>query len=101
MAKKSSVLRNEKRKKLVEKFSARRAELKQVIVNLNLDEDARRAAVLALQKLPRDSSAVRLRNRCYLTGRSRGYYRKFGLGRNKLRELIMRGDVPGVVKASW
>ena len=101
MAKKSSVLRNEKRKKLVQKFSARRAELKLAIVNLTLEDDARRAAVLALQKLPRDSSPVRVRNRCYLTGRSRGFYRKFGLGRNKLRELIMRGDVPGVVKASW
>lgn len=101
MAKKSNVLRNEKRKKLVQKFSARRVELKKAIVNLNLDEDDRRNAVLALQKLPRDSSPVRVRNRCYLTGRSRGFYRKFGLGRNKLRELIMRGDVPGVVKASW
>ena len=101
MAKKSSVLRNERRKATVAKFQARRKALKATIVNMELGEDERRAAVLALQKQPRNASPIRVRNRCYLTGRSRGFYRKFGLGRNKLREMIMRGEVPGVVKASW
>jgi small subunit ribosomal protein S14 len=70
-------------------------------VNLNLSDEERQQAVVALQKMPRDSSKSRTRNRCGLTGRPRGFYRKFGLGRNKLRELMMRGEVPGVVKASW
>ncbi len=101
MAKKSMVLRDVKRKALVAKFGKKRAELKAKIVNAKLPDEERQAAVIALQKLPRDSSPTRVRNRCGLTGRSRGYYRKFGLGRNKLREAMMRGEVPGVVKASW
>jgi small subunit ribosomal protein S14 len=101
MAKKSMVLRDVKRKALVAKYGKKRAELKAVIVNTKLSDEERQAAVVALQKLPRDSSKSRVRNRCGLTGRSRGYYRKFGLGRNKLREAMMRGEVPGVVKASW
>ncbi len=101
MAKTSMVLRDVKRKKLANKYAKKRAELKAAIVNLKLGDEERQAAVVALQKLPRDSSKSRIRNRCGLTGRARGYYRKFGLSRSKLRELMMRGEVPGVVKASW
>lgn len=101
MAKKSMILRDVKRKALRAKFALRRNELKAAIVNLKLDDQERQAAVIALQKLPRDSSPTRIRNRCALTGRPRGFYRKFGLGRNKLREVMMRGETPGVVKASW
>ena len=101
MAKKSMILRDVKRKALRNKYALRRNELKAAIVNLKLDDQERHAAVIALQKLPRDSSPTRIRNRCALTGRPRGYYRKFGLGRNKLREVMMRGETPGVVKASW
>ena len=101
MAKTSMVLRDVKRKKLTAKHAKKRAELKAAIVNMKLSDEERHAAVVALQKLPRDSSKSRVRNRCGLTGRPRGYYRKFGLSRNKLRELMMRGEVPGVVKASW
>ena len=101
MAKKSMILRDVKRKALSAKYLKKREELKATIVNLKLSDEERHAAQLALQKLPRDSSRSRVRNRCGLTGRPRGYYRKFGLSRSKLRELVMRGDVPGVVKASW
>lgn len=101
MAKIALINREQKRRKTVEKYSAKREQLNAVIRNVNLDEDARHEARLALQALPKDSSPVRLRNRCALTGRGRGVYRKFGLGRIKLREAIMRGEVPGVVKASW
>lgn len=101
MAKKSMVARDEKRKQLVAKYAAKRAELKAKIVNVNVSDEERHDAVMALQKLPRNSSASRVRNRCQMTGRSRGYYRKFGLSRNRLREVINRGEVPGVVKASW
>ncbi|MBI5611678.1 MAG: 30S ribosomal protein S14 [Gammaproteobacteria bacterium] len=101
MAKKSMVLRDVKRKSLSAKYAKRRAELKAIISNMKLDGEQRHAAQVALQKLPRDSSRSRIRNRCQLTGRPRGYYRKFGLSRSKLREAVMRGDVPGVVKASW
>lgn len=101
MAKKSMILRDVKRKKLVSKYAQKRAELKAKIVNMKLDDEERMQAVIELQKLPRDASPSRVRNRCHVTGRARGYYRKFGLGRNKLREAMMRGDVPGVVKASW
>lgn len=101
MAKTSMVLRDVKRKKLATKYAKKRAALKAAIVNPKLSDEERHAAVIALQKLPRDSSRIRTRNRCGLTGRPRGYYRKFGLARNKLRELMMRGEVPGVIKASW
>lgn len=101
MAKKSMVLRDEKRKALAAKYAKKRAELKAKIVDMKLSEEERHEAQLALQKLPRDSSKTRIRNRCYITGRPRGFYRKFGLGRNKLREMMMRGEVPGVIKASW
>jgi small subunit ribosomal protein S14 len=101
MAKKSMILRDVKRKQLSAKYAKRRADLKAIISNMKLDGEQRHAAQVALQKLPRDSSRSRIRNRCLLTGRPRGYYRKFGLSRSKLREAVMRGDVPGVVKASW
>lgn len=101
MAKKSMIAREVKRQKLVLKYSAKRQALKAVIVDPMASEEDKINAEMSLQKLPRDSSASRLRNRCNLTGRPHGFYRKFGLGRNKLRESVMRGDVPGVTKASW
>ena len=101
MAKLALKLRDQKRRKTVEKFKARRAALLDILQDSRASDEAREEARLKLQKLPRDASPVRLRNRCALTGRPRGVYRKFGLGRNKLRELAMRGEVPGVIKASW
>ena len=101
MAKTCMVNREIKRARLVKKYAAKRAELKALIKNTSLSEDERKVAREKLNKMPRDASAVRIRNRCNLTGRPHGYYRKFGLGRNKLREAAMRGDVPGLVKASW
>jgi small subunit ribosomal protein S14 len=101
MAKKSMIAREEKRKELVKKYAVKRSALKEIIRDPNASYEDKETAHLQLQKLPRDSSASRVRNRCNLTGRPHGYYRKFGLSRNKLREATMRGDVPGVVKASW
>ena len=101
MAKLSVVLREQKRRQTVEKFKAKRAALLEIINDSRASDEAREEARAKLQKLPRDASPVRLRNRCALTGRPRGVYRKFGLGRNKLRDLAMKGEVPGVIKASW
>jgi len=101
MAKKSMVERELKRTKLVEKYAARRTELKAIIQDVNASDEERFEATLKLQQLPRDSSPVRQRNRCRITGRPHGFYNKFGLGRNKLREAAMRGDVPGLKKSSW
>lgn len=101
MAKKSMIAREDKRNKLVKKHAQKRSALKELIRNPNTSLEEKESAVLQLQKLPRDSSFARLRNRCNLTGRPHGYYRKFGLCRNKLREATMRGDVPGLGKASW
>lgn len=101
MAKKSMIARENKRKKLVQKLGEKRKSLKEVIRNPNATFEEKDNAQLQLQKMPRDSSVSRVRNRCNLTGRPHGYYRKFGLSRNKLREATMRGDVPGLVKASW
>ena len=101
MAKLALKLRDQKRRKTVEKFKARRAALLEIIYDSRASYEAREEARAKLQKLPRDASPVRLRNRCSLTGRPRGVYRKFGLGRNKLRELAMRGEIPGIIKASW
>ena len=101
MAKTSMVNRDLKRAKLAKKYAGKREELKKIISSKGSSYEDRIAAVEKLQKLPRDSSPCRLRNRCALTGRSRGVYQKFGLGRNKLREATMRGDVPGLRKASW
>lgn len=101
MAKLSLKNREAKRAKMVAKFAAKRAELMAVINNAKLDEDERMQARLKLQQLPRNASPVRQRERCALTGRPRGVFRKFGLCRNKLREIAMRGEVPGMIKASW
>lgn len=101
MAKKSMIARDAKRTKLNNRFQARRDELKAVVSNPDVEYDDKWEAMLALQKLPRDSGKTRQRNRCGLTGRPHGYYRKFGLSRNKLREVILKGQAPGVVKASW
>ncbi|MBK9493819.1 MAG: 30S ribosomal protein S14 [Alphaproteobacteria bacterium ADurb.BinA280] len=101
MAKTSMINRDIKRKKMVLKFAAKRAELKAIVANPKSSYEEKMEAQTKLQKLPRDASPVRQRNRCELTGRPRGVYRKFGLGRNKLREATMRGDVPGLRKASW
>lgn len=101
MAKKSMVERELKRARLAEKYAARRAELKAIIQSVDASDEDRFDAQLKLQSLPRDSSPVRQRNRCRITGRPHGYYNKFGLGRNKLREAAMRGDIPGLTKASW
>ena len=101
MAKLSVKLREKKRRNTVEKFKVKRAALLELIHNAKAADEDRDAARAKLRKLPRDASPVRLRNRCALTGRPRGVYRKFGLGRIKLRELAMRGEVPGVIKASW
>lgn len=101
MAKTSMVNRDIKRTKLAQKFAARRAELKAIVLSTTASYDEKMAAQSKLQKLPRDASPVRQRTRCALTGRPRAVYTKFGLGRNKLREATMRGDVPGLRKASW
>ena len=101
MATTSMVNREIKREKLAKRYGAKRIELKAVISSLTASYDEKMEAQAKLQKLPRDSSPSRQRNRCALSGRPRGYYRKFGLGRNKLREATMRGDVPGLRKASW
>ena len=101
MAKKSMVARENKRARTVAKYSAKRAKLKETIADVNVTDDARWEAQIALQKLPRNASPVRQQRRCQITGRPHGVYRKFGLCRNKLREAAMRGDVPGLVKSSW
>jgi small subunit ribosomal protein S14 len=101
MAKKSMIAREKKRTRLVRQHAEKRASLKQTISSEASSFDEKMEAATALQKLPRDSSPARQRNRCRITGRPHGFYRKFGLSRNKLREAAMRGDVPGLVKASW
>jgi small subunit ribosomal protein S14 len=101
MAKLAVTLRNEKRRKTVEKFKAKRAQLLEIVRDSRASDEAKDEARAKLQKLPRDASPVRIRNRCALTGRPRGVYRKFGLARNKLRDLALKGEVPGVIKASW
>ena len=101
MAKKSMVERERKRAKVVARYAARRAEIKRIVASPQSSDEERQAALLALQKLPRNASPSRLRNRCAISGRPKGYYRKFGLGRNKLREETMKGHIPGLGKASW
>ncbi|MCP5268439.1 MAG: 30S ribosomal protein S14 [Zoogloeaceae bacterium] len=101
MAKLALINRDEKRRQMVEKYAKKRTELLAIINNAGLSDVERFEARLKLQQLPRDASPVRLRNRCQITGRPRGVYRKFGLGRSKLRDLVMRGEVPGMTKASW
>ena len=101
MAKLALKLRDQKRRRIVEKFKAKRAALHELLQDPRVSDEDKEAARVKLQKLPRDASPVRLRNRCALTGRPRGVYRKFGLGRNKLRDLALKGEVPGIIKASW
>ena len=101
MAKTSLIEREKKRELLVKKYAPKRAELNAIIADQSRSEEERFQARLKLQQLPRNSSPTRLRNRCELTGRPRGTYRKFGLARSKLREIAMRGEVPGMTKASW
>jgi small subunit ribosomal protein S14 len=95
------IQREVKRAKMVNKYARKRAELKAIIADMKNSDEERYDAQLKLQALPRDASPTRQRNRCRVTGRPHGYYRKFGLARNKLREHAMKGDVPGLVKASW
>ena len=101
MAKLSLILREQKRRKAVAKFARKRKALFEIINDARASDEDRAEARVKLEKLPRNASPVRLRNRCALTGRPRGYYRKFGLGRNKLREIAMRGEIPGLTKSSW
>ena len=101
MAKKSMLMRERHREAAVKRHAKKRAELKELIRNPRTSDENKLEAQKSLQKLPRDSNPIRLRNRCALTGRPRGVYRKFGLARTKLREATMRGDIPGLRKASW
>ena len=101
MAKICLINREQKRRDTVKKYAARRAELKAVIADQSADAETRAAAQAKLQALPRNASPVRLRKRCAITGRPRGTFRKFGLARNKIREFAMKGEIPGVIKASW
>lgn len=101
MAKQSMINREIKRTKTVAKYAVKRAALKKAMSDVSLSDEEREEASLKFHRLPRNASPVRQRNRCNLTGRPHGYYRKFGLSRNKLREAMMRGDCPGLVKSSW
>ena len=101
MAKLAVINRQAKREAMVKKYAEKRKQLLAIIQDPKATDDARDEARSKLQALPRDASPVRLRNRCAITGRPRGTFRKFGLGRNKIREIAMRGEIPGVVKASW
>jgi small subunit ribosomal protein S14 len=101
MAKKSMLMRQRHREKAVKRYAAKRAELKELIRNPRTSDEDKLEAQKKLQTLPRDANPIRLRNRCALTGRPHGFYRKFGLSRTKLREATMRGEIPGVRKASW
>ena len=101
MAKKSKVIRNNKRRETVKKHAVKRAELKETLRSPKTSEEDRELAAKQLRNMPRDASATRIRNRCHLTGRPRAYYRKFGLCRLALRERAMRGELPGVTKSSW
>jgi small subunit ribosomal protein S14 len=101
MAKKSVIMRQKKRELIVKKYAVKRAELKKIIYSMNASDEDKWMAQQKIQLLPRDSSAVRLRNRCCLTGRPRGVYRHFGLCRNMLRLYAMKGELPGLVKSSW
>ena len=101
MAKTSTVERNKKRRRMAKSLGPKRATLKAIIMNRETNDEDRFAAVLKLAQVPRNSAVTRIRNRCELTGRPRGVYRKFKMGRNKLRELASKGQIPGMVKSSW
>ena len=101
MAKKSKIAKNLERHKIVDKYSKKRNELKLIIKNPKTTIDEKRLAYMQIEKMPRDANPIRIRNRCNLTGRPRGYYRKFGLSRISLREMANNGKIPGITKASW
>ena len=101
MAKASMIARERRRQKTVLRYSKKRIELKKIIKNPNSSDEERTEAQIKLQKLPRDANPIRMQRRCAITGRPHAVYKKFGLGRNKLRELAMKGDIPGLVKSSW
>lgn len=101
MATKAKIAKNNRRREIVERFRELRMELKEMSKDMNRTQQERQEASIALSTLPRDASPTRVRNRCIMTGRSRGYYRKFGLSRIALRDSALRGDLPGVRKASW
>ncbi len=101
MAKKSSVAKNLRRQKIVEQYASKRKELKRIIKSPKSSFDEKKLAFMQLEKMPRDANPIRVRNRCNLTGRARGYYRKFGLSRISLREMANNGKIPGITKASW
>ena len=101
MASKAKVAGNKRRRKIAAKYAEKRAELKKIIADPEATEEAKDEAQIAMQKMPRDASKTRIRNRCAVTGRPRAYYRKFGLSRIALRELGLRGEVPGLTKSSW
>lgn len=101
MAKTSMIMRERKRAKLVKRYAKKRAVLKEIIRSVSSSDEERLAAQAKLNAMPRDASATRMRNRCAITGRPHGFYRKFGLARNKLREAAMKGEIPGLTKASW
>jgi len=101
MAKKSSIVKNIRRQKIVDKFFVKRMELKKIIKDPKTSLEEKKFALMQIEKLPRDSNPIRVRNRCNLTGRPRGYYRKFGLSRIALREMAHKGIIPGITKASW
>ena len=101
MAKKSSVVKNIRRQKIVDKFRNKRKELKAIVKSHKTSLEEKKLALMQIEKLPKDSNPIRIRNRCNLTGRPRGYYRKFGLSRIALREMANKGFIPGVTKASW
>ena len=101
MAKKSMIVKNIRRKQIVERYRERRIELKKVLKSSSASEDEKQIARLKLEKMPRDSNPIRIRNRCVVTGRPRSYYRKFGLSRITFREMALKGEIPGITKASW
>ena len=101
MAKKSMIVKNIRRKQIVERYRERRMELKKILKNPSVSEDEKQVARIKLEKMPRDSNPIRIRNRCVVTGRPRSYYRKFGLSRITFREMALKGEIPGITKASW
>ena len=101
MAKKSMIVKNIRRKQIVERYRDRRMELKKILKNPSVSEDEKQVARVKLEKMPRDSNPIRIRNRCVVTGRPRSYYRKFGLSRITFREMALKGEIPGITKASW
>jgi len=101
MAKKSMIVKNIRRRQIVERYKEKRIELKKILKSPSVSEDEKQVARIKLEKMPRDSNPIRIRNRCVVTGRPRSYYRKFGLSRITFREMALKGEIPGVTKASW